>query len=216
MNKGELRAHLIALLNRSDCTNALADTFIDQAVSRITRVLRIPPMEKTQTYQISDIQNNSWNVSFINLPADLLETIDIYSTAGTSAPKAGHALKRVPLHEMVEMQATGQSGTAQFFTRQQSTFLLHPNPDTGTIVVNYYGAFPELTSDSSTNTLTTLGPDCLIYTALSYAADYFLDERAPQFDTKASAFLSEIQEQADSAEQAGSLQVMRPSSMYID
>ena len=31
MNKGELRAHMKALLNRSDCTDALADTFIDQA-----------------------------------------------------------------------------------------------------------------------------------------------------------------------------------------
>ena len=28
MNKGQLRAHFLALLNRSDCTDTLADTFI--------------------------------------------------------------------------------------------------------------------------------------------------------------------------------------------
>ena len=35
MNKGQIRAHFKALLNRSDCPDALADTFIDQATTRI-------------------------------------------------------------------------------------------------------------------------------------------------------------------------------------
>jgi hypothetical protein len=205
MNKGELRTHLIALLNRNDLTNALADTFIDQAVHRITRILRIPSMEKTQTY---DVANDVSGVSTINLPIDFIEPIDVYSE--------GKALVRLPLHEMVEAQKSNQQGTPVFFTRVQGTYLVHPKPSTGTIVLNYYAAFSALTSDSSTNTLTTLGPDLLIYTSLGYAADYFLDERGPQFEAKASQFLAEIQQQADAAEQNGGLQIMRPSATYTD
>jgi len=205
MNKGELRTHLIALLNRNDLTNALADTFIDQAVHRITRILRIPSMEKTQTY---DVANDVSGVSTINLPIDFIEPIDVYSE--------GKALVRLPLHEMVEAQKSNQQGTPVFFTRVQGTYLVHPKPSTGTIVLNYYAAFSALSSDSSTNTLTTLGPDLLIYTSLGYAADYFLDERGPQFEAKASQFLAEIQQQADAAEQNGGLQIMRPSATYTD
>jgi hypothetical protein len=205
MNKGELRTHLIALLNRNDLTNALADTFIDQAVHRITRILRIPSMEKTQTY---DVANDVSGVSTINLPIDFIEPIDVYSE--------GKALVRLPLHEMVEAQKSNQQGTPVFFTRVQGTYLVHPKPSVGTIVLNYYAAFSALSSDSSTNTLTTLGPDLLIYTSLGYAADYFLDERGPQFEAKASQFLAEIQQQADAAEQNGGLQIMRPSATYTD
>ena len=34
MNKGQLRTHFLNLLNRTDCSNALADTFLDQSISR--------------------------------------------------------------------------------------------------------------------------------------------------------------------------------------
>ena len=53
MNKGQLRAHFLALLNRSDCNDTLADTFIDQSIGRIYRTLRIPAMEKQQSYAFS-------------------------------------------------------------------------------------------------------------------------------------------------------------------
>ena len=205
MNKGQIRTHMIALLNRSDITDALADTFIDQAISRITRVLRIPSIEKVQTYNVA---NDVTGVSTINLPNDLIEPLDIYSE--------GKALVRLPLHEMIEAQKTNEQGTPKFFARVQGTYLLHPKPSTGTVVLNYYAAFDTLGTDSATNTLTTLVPDLLIYTALTYASDYFLDERGTQFETRASSFLSEIQQQADSSEQAGGLQVMRPSQTYTD
>jgi len=73
MNKGQIRAHFLALLNRSDCSNALADTFIDQAITRIQRVLRIPPMEKLQIYTIP----SGTVVSQVVLPVDLIEIIDL-------------------------------------------------------------------------------------------------------------------------------------------
>ena len=202
MNKGELRAHMKALLNRSDCTDALADTFIDQAIGRIQRTLRIPIMEKQREYAIS----NAAGAPSVTLPSDMLELIDIYI--------GGVALVRIPMHEMQEAHQTGQVGTPRYFCRQQGAILLHPKPSSGTLHISYYGEFDALVNDSDSTPLTVLASDAISYTALGYASDFFLDERGQLFDGKAALFLAEIQEQADTAEQSGGTQVMRPTHLY--
>jgi hypothetical protein len=204
MNKGQLRAHFLALLNRSDCTDTLADTFIDLALGRIYRTLRIPAMEKQQSYAFS----SAAGVTSIVLPSDFLEAIALYY--------GGQGLVRLPLHTMVASQATGTVGIPQYFTRQQGTFLLHPKPASGTLILDYYGELDALVADTDTNELTILASDAITYMALGYAGDYFLDERGQLFEAKASGFLAEIQEQADTAETSGSLQVIRPLNSYQD
>ena len=202
MNKGQIRAHFLALLNRTDCSDALADTFIDQALTRIQRILRIPSMEKTQNYSITS------QVSSIILPNDLIEIISIYTSRYT--------MSRVSLREMKQFQDAGEAGTPKHFCRQGEDILLYPFPSNTTVSIDYYAQFDDLTSDASENSLTLIASDLVTYTALSYAADYFLDERGPLFEQKASSFTSEIQEQANEAEQAGSLQTIRPSSILED
>lgn len=202
MNKGNLRSHFIAVLNRSDITNSLADTFIDQGIARIQRTLRIPIMEAQQTYAIS-VQTAS-----IVVPSDMLELMDIYFDKTT--------LTRVPLEEMLQMKDIGETGTPMYFTRERSTLLLYPEPATGTVVVNYYAEFPAMTSDSDENTLAKVASDAIIYAALTYAADYFLDERADLFTSKFGQFIAELQGQSDDADASGSLQVMRPSATFTD
>jgi hypothetical protein len=202
MNKGQIRAHFLALLNRSDCPDALADTFIDQATTRIQRVLRTPAQEAQQTYTITS------QTSQITLPANLLEIISVYMD--------GVALTRIPHHEMLQAQKTGEQGIPRQMCRQQAQILLHPQPTTGTLYLDYYAEFPLLATDSDSNALTVIASDILTYTALSYAADYFMDERSAIFEQKSGQFLSELQEQSNSAEQSGINQVMRPTVNYGD
>lgn len=202
MNKGQIRAHFLALLNRTDCSDALADTFIDQALTRIQRVLRVPSMEKTQNYSITS------QVSSIILPNDLIEIMSIYTSEYT--------MSRVSLREMKRFQDLGETGTPKYFCRQGEDILLYPFPANTTVSIDYYGQFDDLTSDSSENSLTLIASDLVTYTALSYASDYFLDERGPLFEQKAGAFTLEIQEQANEAEQAGSLQSIRPVDNFIE
>lgn len=204
MNKGEIRAHFIALLNRSDCPNALADTFIDQAITRIQRQLRVPAMEKQNQYNVT----NASGTSQVVIPADTLEVIELYYDGST--------LTRIPLKEMIEYQKTGQLGTPRFFCREQGNIKIYPLPTTGTLYLNYYAEQVALTDDSDTNMLTTIASDLLTYTALSYAADYFLDERGAIFDQKSGSFLAEIQEHANSSEQSGVNQAVRPNLYYED
>ena len=73
-----------------------------------------------------------------------------------------------------------------------------------------------LIEDSDSNSFSVVASDSLIYTALGYASDYFLDERGPLFDNKASVFLAEVQDQSDTEEQSGGTQVMRPTHTFSD
>lgn len=202
MNKGELRSHFLALLNRSDCTDALADTFIEQSIARMQRTLRIPPMERQFVYQITTVTDK------ILLPADFLEAIEVYY--------GGNALTRVPVRQILEMRKDNYGGGPRFFAREQGTLLLHPSPSSGDIYLNYYGEFEELVNDTDENTASLVASDLIVYGALSYASDYFLDDRGQMFEQKFVNFLSELQIQADEAEVTGTVQGIVPMVRYED
>lgn len=202
MNKGEIRAHFKALLNRTDCSDALADTFINQSIARAQRVLRIPPMEKTQTYNLTA------STSTLIIPADFLEIIDMYY--------ANTNLSRVPLSKYVEMSQPGENGTPKYFTREGENIKIYPYPTSGSVSMNYYGQFAEMTADTDENDLAIIASDLITYGALGYASDYFLDERGPLFEQKFAQFLAELQEQANDAEVSGTVQAMQPIATYND
>ena len=196
--------HFKALLNRSDCTDSLADTFIDQALTRIQRALRIPSMETQQSYSIT----TGIAISQVVIPSDLLEIIDLQYD--------GRAMVRIPMHEMARLQSTGQSGAPIYFSRERNVIKMFPMPSSGVVLLNYYGEFDALTADSSTNSITGIASDLVTYTALSYASDYFFDERGPMFESKSNSFLSEIQDQANTGETSGTASTMRPLSNFED
>ena len=197
MNYGSIRSHFKALLNRSDITDALADTFLDQGIARIQRSLRIPAMEKRYNYTVAAFTPH------VLVPNDFLEVISISHD--------NHELERLPMSEMLDRKKTGESGDPHFFTREGGRFLLSPEPTSGTVTVYYYGQFAEMTDDNSENILAKVASDLIIYSALTYAADYYLDERAALYEQKYVQFLTEIQEQANDAETTGTLQRIRPS-----
>ena len=198
MNLGNLRSHMIALLNRSDITNALADTFIDQSIQRIQRVLRVPSMEATLNYSITT------QTASIVLPNDFLELIELHHES--------KSIQRLPHRMMNDNKLNTQQGLPDFFIRVRATILLYPEPSSGTVTLNYYKTFDTMSSDSDENILAKIASDLIIYGALTYASDYFIDERGQTFEQKYQQFLAEIQEQANEAEMVGSVQVIRPAS----
>jgi hypothetical protein len=202
MNKGQLRTHFKALLNRSDCGDALADTFIDQSIGRIQRTIRIPSMERQQAYSISGLTPQE----SIVLPSDFLEIIDIYYD--------NRSLSRLPIRSILEIKQGQEVGAPRFFAREQGSLLLYPRPLSGVVYINYYGQFEDLTVDTSTNDITSIAADAVTYGALAYASDYFLDERGGLFEQKFGTFLSEIQGQANDAETSGTVQSISPASYF--
>lgn len=194
MNKSQIRSQLLALLNRNDCPDELADTFIEQGLARIQRTLRVPPMEKMQTYTINDVTPDT-----VVLPEDFLNIKYLYS---------GHTLLQYVDIGRLLRQPTG-FGDPEMYTRIQGSLKLSPIPYEGTeLIMVYYGEIPDLVADSDENFLTVIAPDLLIYGGLSYAADYFVDERKPSFEEAFNRIYQEMTEQAQLTE-------MDQSSMAI-
>ena len=202
MNYGDIKTHFEALLNRSDITPTLTTNFIDQSIARIQRQLRTPMNENVSTYTITS------QTAQVTLPSDFLEIISLYFDSTE--------LKRVPMSKFRNYAANPYAGNPIAFTRQQQNLLLHPQPSSGSLVLYYYGEFAPMTQNTDENALAAVAPDLIIYGGLTYAADFYLDERGPLFEQKFIQFLDEIQEQANDQEMNGGVQSIQPSYSYAD
>jgi hypothetical protein len=201
MNYGDLKTHFNEVLNRSDISTVLTERFIDQGLARIQRSLRVPFMEKQRNYTISS------STSHITLPNDFLETRDLYHSSGTT-------LERVSMETMQALKANSLVGNPTKYAREQASLLLYPQPGDGTVTLNYYGELEAFVSDSTETTITKVAPDLVIYAGLTFAADFYLDERSPLFEAKFKAFLEELQEQSNDQELNGGTQSISLAFTY--
>ena len=183
MNKQGIREQVKALMNRNDFTDALANTFIDQAITRIQRTLRVPDMESTEQYVIG-----TENPETLALPSDYLSIKFLYAD--------DRLLEYVDLGKF--LSTPNEIGIQPLmYTRLQEALKLKPSPAEGSsVTMVYYSKIPALVSDSDTNWLSLSASDLLIYGALTFAADYFVDERKGAFEERFGSIYAEIDEQA--------------------
>ena len=198
----DLKSHFNDLLNRSDITTALTTRFISQGISRIQRSLRTPMSERVLEVTITG------KTETMTLPSDFLEIISLYHST--------NELQRVPMKHYREMTGNLYEGKPEFFARQAEKLFLYPQPSDGKLILYYHGEFPALSADSDENVLTQAAPDLVIYAGLTYAADFYTDNRAELFEAKYTQFLTELQSQADDQELQGSVQVVQPAYRYND
>ena len=202
MNYGDLKSHFNDLLNRSDITAALTTRFIDQGIARIQRQLRTPLNEKKKEYTLSGATTQ------LTLPIDFLEIISLYANE--------YELQRITMKKYRELANSAHEGKPQYFVREQENLKLFPQPSSGTVTLYYYGDFDAMSADSDENKLAQVAPDLIIYSGLTYSADYYLDQRAEIFEQKYQQFLTEIQEQANDQELNGGTQSIAPAYDYGD
>lgn len=190
MNYGDLKADFLGLLKRRDITDTQADSFVQKAVNRVQRKLRIPPMEKSieVTYDGVTFTNGQ-----IPIPSDYLRLIAI-----TSAPP-GFDEKEVKQADLQSVLAlVPQVGfRPQKFCRRGGIWQFGPTPPAGTVFrIDYYDEFPTLANDSDTGYLTQGAEDLIVYGALSFAGDYFVDKRQPAWENRFLQIVDEIEDQA--------------------
>tara|TARA_B100000035_G_scaffold314283_1_gene330147 strand:- start:1934 stop:2545 length:612 start_codon:yes stop_codon:yes gene_type:complete len=202
MNYGQLKTHFDALLNRSDITTALTEQFINDGIARIQRSLRTPMQEKILSVAISTA------TASLTLPADFLETISLYFDQ--------YELQRVPMKRFRELNKSNYTGNPMFYTREGPNLLLFPQPSTGTLVLYYYAEMPALVNASDETPMTQVASNLIIYAALTFASDYYLDERGELFELKYNQLLNEHQEMANDQEMNGGTQVIQPAYSYTD
>jgi len=202
MNYGDIKTHFEALLNRSDITPTLTTNFIDQGIARIQRQLRTPLNENIVTYTITT------QTPSVTVPNDFLEIISLYFGASE--------LNRIPVAKFRPLANNPVTGNPTVFNRQQQDLQLWPQPTSGTLTLYYYGEFAPMTLNSDENALAAVASDLIIYAALTYAADYYLDERGQLFEDKYNQFLAELQQQGDDQELNGGTQSIQPAYSYAD
>lgn len=192
MNYGELKTQFIGLLKRRDMTDAQADTFIADAVTRIQRVLRIPPMEKSiaVTYD-----GDTFNNGELPIPSDYLRLIAITATTPSGEE---YEVKQKDLTTVLRDRQGGATGCPRSFTRRGGLWHFGPVPPVGTTFrIDYYDEFPAFSGAASSNYLSAGASDLVRYGALSFAGDWFVDKRAPVWEGRFQSIIKEIQDQAD-------------------
>lgn len=186
MNYGEIRTEFKSLLNRSDCTNALADTFLTLALQRCTRDLRTPPQETFATMTVDAL----W--AGFPVPSTLMKVIAFLAN--------DEAVKGVSITKFAADTSIG-SGIPTIWARFGQTFQFKTTPAEGTVIDLYYHSeFPAFASDLDETVLSIIAPDLLIYGGLSYAADHFIDERADRFEGRYGSILASLIESSSTVD----------------
>jgi hypothetical protein len=186
MNKAQIRTQVKAILNRNDCDNATADNFIELALSRIQRTLRVAPMERQQNFTSNDVGDN-----LLVLPNDFLSMKYIWAEDVMLEYKDFTTYLKYP----------ESTGSPKIYTRVRGGLLVKPTPPLDTeISIIYYGEFNDLPTDTSENALTNFAPDLLIYGALTFASDFYVDDRRELFENRYSTIYNEIEEQSRTVE----------------
>lgn len=183
MNKLGIRNQIKELLNRNDVTDAQLNVFIDQAVARIQRQLRVPAMEKAEIYTTNALGGN-----LLVLPNDFLQLKHLYTNRGV--------ISYADLATFIRTQdAPGNVPT--IYTRLQGVLQVKPTPpEDFQITMVYYAEIPDLVNDTDISWLTELAPDLLVYGALTFAADFFVDDRKAAFEETATRIFNELNQQA--------------------
>ena len=202
MNYGDIKSHFNSLLNRNDITTALTTTFIDQGIARIQRSLRTPMQEKTFVVNITAL------TSTITLPADFLETISLYQGA--------YEVQRVSMERFRQLDQVNYAGNPVSYTRIGPDLHLYPQPTSGSLTLYYYAEMPALVNPTDTTPMTLVASELIIYAALTFAADYYLDERSTLFEEKFNQFMAEHQEMANDQELNGGTQAILPTYTFSD
>lgn len=187
MNYGEIRTQFKNILNRRDCSNTLADTFLTQSLQRCARELRITTQEATATLTVANPYTG------MSVPSDIVSVIAM--TAEVSGGQQ-RKLTHLPMSRFLEMDNT-PSGQPLFYTRIDDKFQFRPTPALDTVLtLYYYGEFEAFTGDNDSTPLSLIAPDLLIYGALSYASDYFMDDRGQAFEGRYEQIKQALQDQA--------------------
>lgn len=209
MTYAAVRAKFTGLMNRRDL-NAdinLQKSFIQDAIKRIQRELRIPAMEKSlpltwdaTTYPYGEIP----------IPADYLKLKEIVYVDAND----GWTLRQAPLSIVLRENLTVDH--PRRFARRGTVWKLAPQPSAGdSISVDYYTPFSILSADTDTNYLTETADDLLVFCACTIACGYYKDNRMDGFETAYETTRDDIQGSADDAELTEGAQVA-PTYLFED
>jgi len=203
----ELQTQFLALLNRRDCTTDQANAFLQNSLVRIERKLRCPAMEKSLLVTIAI------GYTGLVIPSDFLELINLIpTTTGGTNQVNPTPLEKCDISRAITLAQ--DVGTPQVYSRQGGLWVLAPMPAVGDIVrIDYYAELTDLVNPSDTNIISLIAPDMIIYGALGYAADFFVDDRRDSWEARFMEIKTDLEEVANDDEEHGAAAV-QPAFVY--
>lgn len=213
MTLDEMKSQFTGLMNRRDLTanTALVSTFMNQAIMRVQRDLRVPAMEKSVNVTIAS------PYSGLVIPSDLLQIKQIVPAA------TQQKVRKVDLDRA--LIAAQYPGTPLIYARQGGVWVLGPYPAAGDVIrIDYYAEMPALINGTDENTISTIAWDLIVAAACSAACAYYVDKRrgttvGPDgkiidgFEGDYNRILMQLQDQADEDTLSGDAAVS-PALVY--
>jgi hypothetical protein len=176
MNYSELRSFFLDLLNRDDCDDQKADLFISLGLRRVERLLRTPLQKYTHHYLGSDLQDGAFQV-----PSNYIGIVEL-------------RVDGMPVPRITASQAMSKDGYE--FREGQFIFNFTVGPDSD-ISLEYYTEFDKTVSDMAYSTYSVVISDLVVYSALVFAADLFMDVRRDSFQNTLTGLVTEVQQMSD-------------------
>lgn len=192
-----------AILDRDDCDDAKATTFLIQGMSRIQRDCRLPSMERTL------IITTEGPTTMFPVPVDLIQPIDVLvqDEAGEFYP-----LDKKGFRQLLRIDP-GQHPCA--YARVQTVIHIRGTVPAGRqIMFLYYGNFSAFADGDSDNELSASTPDFGVYAGLAYAGEEFQHPNADRWEARYQAIKQEVMAMAVDLDAEGGPQTV--SNPYCD
>lgn len=189
-NKAGIRTSLKQWSQRRNIPDEVLNDFIEIALTKANRALRIPPLEKALDVTID-------GDGYFTLPSDFLEVKELTVVRSE---------KRIPLErksiDEVDFVFDRQSGSPCFYGRFGDRIRLAPYSGDGTETARlyYYYVIPPMPADSTENWFTLQAPDMLLYGAMAELCSYTRDpEGYQQWTDKFNEQINLVQRMEDRA-----------------
>ena len=196
-DKGGIRASIKQWSQRKNIPDEVLNDFIEIALTRATRALRIPSLESFQTLPIN-------SDGYAQLPYDFQEAKEVYIIVNDKRV----LLERKAINE-VDWNYNRSSGIAVpcFFGRFGNYLRVAPWNGAQDALLNlyYYNIIPPMPTDDSTNWFTLYAPEVLLYGAMVELCNYTRDmDGMSVWNNKFNEAVNIIQGVEDRAEWRGS------------
>lgn len=197
-----MRQQALAILNRTDCSDTLMKTFFTMGLQRIQREYRSPDIVKEL------VIDTTLAVSQVTIPSDWVET----QTFTVTDPNGdGRDLDFLPLGRFTRKKNV-ILGVPVYYTRKLNKWLVTDQINPGaTASVTYWPTQPPLVNDTDETPICIVAPDAVIYGALTYAADYFLDDRTTVWEGKFKEFVGSAEQLAETEEDETGTSIVSPA-----
>ena len=192
----DLKTSVANYLNRTDLTTVIPD-FITLTENRLNRDLRV------RTNLLRAETTTTANVSFYNLPTDLIEVRNItYDTSSQS-----FSLEYLSPESLSREFGNYTSGMPRAYTNLGKDIKIGPTPDGEyTININYFKKISSLSDSNTTNNILTEFPELYLFSSCLEGAVYLNDtEQVQRFAALYQKIVDSVRLNEDKARYGGTV-----------